>query len=193
MDICIIRSVPKSRKLILTSMAWNQAANKHVRVELGVFDSDRHYPLKFLMLRKTKARKQYTPDDPYDDCEFNFVSKTNFALLSNLLYLEMNHVRINEDIVFGGPNMKMLWIEGQLVLGPAARLGFPSRILNLGWRVKTYGTEVCRLLPSMRFLQWIHILPETFDQWQTSLKCKSNDIRSLFNYKNRLMYWVPAQ
>ena len=179
----LLEAFPKAEKLILTSMAWSQAANKQVKVELGVLDSDRNFPLKFLMLRKTKARKLYTPDDPYDDCEFNFVSKTNFELLPNLVYLEMNHVRINEDIVLGGPNLKMLWIEGQLVLGPAARLGFPSRILNLGWRVKTYGTEVCKLLPSMRFLQSIHILPETVSQWQTSVKCKSNDTHNFLIMK----------
>eukprot|EP00029_Vermamoeba_vermiformis_P012304 TRINITY_DN711_c0_g1_i3.p1 TRINITY_DN711_c0_g1~~TRINITY_DN711_c0_g1_i3.p1 ORF type:complete len:609 (-),score=-2.45 TRINITY_DN711_c0_g1_i3:41-1867(-) len=166
----LLEAFPKAEKLILTSMAWSHAGNKQVKVELGVLDSGRNFPLKFLMLRKTKARKRYTPGDPYDDCEFNFVSKTNYELLPNLVYLEMNHVRINEAIVLGGPNLKMLWIEGPLVLGPAARLGFPSRILNLGWRVNAYGTEVCRLLPSMRFLQSIYILPETVDQWKTSLK-----------------------
>jgi hypothetical protein len=84
----------------------------------------------------------------------------------------MNNVRINEDIVLGGPNMKLLWIEGRLALGPAARLGFPSRILRLGWRVMSNGSDICKLLPSMKYLQSIHILPEAAGQWKTKLKRK---------------------
>eukprot|EP00029_Vermamoeba_vermiformis_P005458 TRINITY_DN1902_c0_g1_i1.p1 TRINITY_DN1902_c0_g1~~TRINITY_DN1902_c0_g1_i1.p1 ORF type:complete len:884 (+),score=38.50 TRINITY_DN1902_c0_g1_i1:75-2726(+) len=176
----LLEAFPRVEKLILTTLAWSRAPNKQFKVELGVLNTDRarNLPLKFLMLRKTKVRRQYTPDDPYLDCEFNFVSKTNFELLPNLLYLEMNNVRINEDIVLGGPNMKMLWIEGPLALGPAARLGFPSRILKLGWRVKSHGTDICKLLPSMKYLQSIHIVPEAKNQWHTNLELSQADVKS---------------
>lgn len=170
----LLEAFPRVEKLILTTLAWSQSPNKQLKVELGVLNADQasNFPMKFLLLRKSKIRREFTAEDPYLDCEFNFVSKTNFELLPNLLYLEMNNVRINEDIVLGGPNMKLLWIEGHLALGPAARLGFPSRILHLGWRVIANGSDICKLLPSMKYLQSIHILPEAASQWKTPLQCK---------------------
>jgi hypothetical protein len=175
----LLEAFPRVEKLVLTTLAWSQSPNKQLKFELGVLKADqaRAFPLKFLLLRKTKTRREYTPEDPYVDCEFNFVSKTNFELLPNLLYLEMNNVRINEDIVLGGPNMKLLWIEGLLALGPAARLGFPSRILRLGWRVMSNGSDICKLLPSMKYLQSIHILPEAAGQWKTNLKLIQDTVR----------------
>lgn len=168
----LLEAFPKAEKMILTSRS--HIANKLFKIELGLLDTDsaRSSPLKFLLLRRTNGPQHYSPNESCIDCEFTFVSKTNFELLPNLLYLEMNNVKINADIVLGGPNLKMLWIGGRLVLGPAARLGFPSRILNLGWRVNTYCSDICKLLSSMKYLQSIYIMPETVNQWQTSLTCK---------------------
>lgn len=95
-------------------------------------------------------------------------------------------MKINADIVLGGPNLKMLWIDGRLVLGPAARLGFSSRILNLGWRVNTYCSDICKLLSSMKYLQSIYIMPETVNQWQTSLTLCPNNVKFRTAFAMRL-------